>query len=135
MWKQLSALVRRGLPGAVAGIAALAFGSSVAHAATITYVLPDIGTFADYSNSNESDTYTGNGFVGMYNFNNPEWAHLFGIEQQDYSRTIGQVDLSALAGTTINSATFSFNIKHGAIGSAQAVKFSHFDEDGLLNYN
>ena len=110
--------------------------ASRAHAATITYILPDINTSPDYIDFNTALTFSGDGFSGMYGgaAGFDAWAHLFGVEQTDFSRTIGQVDVSALAGTNITSAVFSFDLVNGSSGS-QTLTFGYFSEDGTLSYN
>ena len=88
-------------------------------AAIVTYSLPDVLTFGDYLESNVAATYAGDGFGGMYNaaaMGAPEWAHLFGVELTDYSRTIMQVGIGGLSGQTILSATLSFKLLDGGLG-------------------
>jgi PEP-CTERM motif len=115
-------------------VAAVALVSTRADAATITYVLPDIGTFADYTVGNTGQTFTGDGFVGMYNFGGAgEFAHLFGVEFTDSSRTVSQTDISALAGATINSATVSFDLLDGSAGP-QNVTVTGFAGTGTLGF-
>ena len=49
-----------------AGVAiALMLTATSAGAATITYLLPDIGTFTSYTSTDTSETFAGDGFVGM----------------------------------------------------------------------
>lgn len=102
-----------------------------AWSATITIPITDIGTFESYENSNTADTYTGTGFVGMYDY---AWAHLFGLESSDYSRTILQADLGALAGATISSATLSFDLLDGQAGP-HGIILTSYNADGTLRYS
>lgn len=109
---------------------------TASQAATVTYSLPDILTFAGYTDWNTAATFSGNGFGGMYNFGGTDqrWAHLFGVELIDYSRTIMQVDISALAGSTIVSASLSFVLLDGMTGP-QNVTLTGFDGGaGALTY-
>ena len=113
---------------AVAVIASLAAAS--ANADTLTLALPDIGTFEGYTADNVGQTYSGNGFVGVYSFN--QFGHLFGLEG-DFSRTIAEADVSALSGLNISSATFSFDLfEAGATGSTTTV--SGYAGTGALGY-
>ncbi len=99
-------------------------------AATITYDILDIGNFTGYTNYDTSDTYSGTGFVGMYS---DSFAHLFGIEQNDYSRTVMQIDVTDLLGSTINNAYLTFDLVDGSTGT-QDVTFSSFDANGTLGH-
>jgi hypothetical protein len=103
-------------------------------AGATTYVLPDIGTFPDYTDSNTSDTFSGNGFVGEYNTvanGVPAYAHLLGVEATDYSRTIVQVDLSGL--TPVSNATLSFLLLDGGSGP-HGVAVTGWGGTGALSY-
>jgi hypothetical protein len=122
----------------ILGSAAIAasLAASAAHAGTATYTLLDIGTWAGYSTTDVSGTYTGDGFLGMYNtvaVGQPEFAHLFGLEGPDYSRTEAQVGISGLAGKTITSATLSFDLI--SFFSGGNVTVNGFGGDGNLGYN
>lgn len=101
-----------------------------ANATTVTYNILDIADFADYTSLDTSETWTGDGFVGMYN---NSFAHLFGIEFTDYSRTALNVDVSALFGATISSATLEFVLDHNS-GTTQDVTLTSFDANGTLGY-
>lgn len=74
-----------------------------------------------------TNTYTGDGYVGMYNnrFNG-----IFGLELDNYSRTALNVDVSALAGATINSAFLEYSVN----GDAQMIELTTFTADGTLGY-
>lgn len=117
----------------VASVALLASASS-AIGSSITYTISDINTSPNYTSSNVGQTFSGTGFVGMYNFGAPgEFAHLFGLESTNFSRTAIQVDLSALAGATISSAILSFSILDGQ-GGTQSITLGSYLEDGQLGY-
>ncbi len=120
-------------------IATLALSAALfpvaSQAATVTYSLPDILTFTDYTDNNVAATYSGTGFGGMYGPRvGVSWAHLFGVESTDFSRTIMQVDTSGLAGATILSATLSFQLLDGST-DPQNVTLTGFDGGaGALTY-
>lgn len=118
-------------------LAAMLSLAPAAWAATISIPITDIGTFQDYTNPNTTDTYSGTGFVGLYSTaaNDVDaWVHLFGLESSDYSRTILQADLSALAGHSITSATLSFSILDGGAGP-HGIIITSYDADGTLRYS
>lgn len=115
--------------------ATLMLSSLSANAGTVTYALPDIGTFTGYTNSTVSDTYSGNGFVGLYNTMGngvPAWAHLFGVESTDYSRTLIQIDLSGLSGAA-SSAILGFSLLDGGVGP-HGISVTGFGGTGALAY-
>jgi hypothetical protein len=106
-----------------------------APAGVIVYTIPDIGTFPGYTNPNTADTYSGTGFVGLYGVesgNPPSFVHLFGLESTDYSRVILQVGISALTGSTINSAVLTFKTldEH----DVQTVTATSFTANGTLGF-
>lgn len=101
-----------------------------ANATSITYDILDIADFANYSDSDLSQTWTGDGFIGMYD---DSFVHLFGIEIEDFSRTALNVDVSALAGATITSAYLEFVLDFNS-GTTQDVTVTSFDADGTLGY-
>lgn len=101
---------------------------------SISYTIKDIGAFTSYRTNNVGQSYSGTGFVGLYNFGGSgEFAHLFGIEDTAYSRTALNVDISGLAGATINSAYLNFVLKDGTSGT-QNVTLTSFTADGSLEY-
>jgi hypothetical protein len=125
---------------AAAGIATLVAGSD-ADAASITYTITDIGTFAGYSDGTQTDTFSGTGFVGIYpdgGGNGPSGAfvHLFGLENYGsvYSETELEVDISALDGQHITSATLSYVIANGD-GGAATISATSYSANGTLSYN
>lgn len=98
-----------------------------ANAALISYDILNL------SNENESisNTYTGDGYVGMYGTQVGErFNGIFGLEQDDYSRTALNVNVSALAGATINSAFLEYTVNNGA----QMINLTAFTADGMLGY-
>ena len=106
-------------------------------AATVTYVIQDIGSFTGYTSTNLTATFPGTGFVGMYGNtggNAPSYVHLFGLESTDYSRTILQVDIGALAGSSINSAILSFQLLDG-FASGHGIQATSYTANGDLAYN
>ncbi len=117
------------LTGFAIGCSAL-IGASISGATTLNYNILEIGDFPYYTNTNISDTYSGTGFVGIYP---DKFVHLFGIEQTAYSRTALQVDVSALAGFTINNAYLTFDLLNGS-HDTQNVTFSSFDANGILGH-
>ncbi len=110
--------------------------SSTSQAASLTYSLLDVGNFASYAVDNTGQSFSGTGFVGLYEAaqnSTDQFVHLFGLEVADYSRTALEVDISALAGATINSAFLSFELKDGDVAS-QTVTVTSFSADGTLEY-
>jgi hypothetical protein len=111
------------------------------NAQTVTIALPDIGTFGGYTDGNTSDTFTGNGFLGIYpndgqDNGGPAFAHLFGLENYGgiYSETELQASLSGLAGDTITSASLNFSLNNGS-GGAESVEVTSFSTAGTLGYS
>lgn len=98
----------------------------------IVYQIPDIGTFQNYTAPNIGQTYPGTGFVGLYGSSN-EFAHLFGLETTNGSRTALEVDISVLSGATINSAILSFDLLDGDPGP-HAVVLTSFTASGVLGW-
>jgi hypothetical protein len=118
---------------------ALAFAlASNCAAGPIVYAITDIATFESYTSTDTSQTFAGTGFVGMYTDNDEEttasWAHLLGLEHTDYSRTILEVDISGLAGVTINSAILSFQLLDG-FASDHGILATSYTADGNLAYS
>ena len=118
-------------------------GAGRSQAGSITYTIPDVGTFGGYEDYTLSDTFTGTGFIGIYptfstdfGYAGPAFAHLFGIEYYNgiYSETEMQVNVSALEGRTITSATLSFNLLNGG-GGSQFVTVTSYTSNGLLGFN
>jgi hypothetical protein len=114
--------------------------TAASRALAVSYALTDIGTFAGYTDSNTSDTFTGNGFVGIYTTNGggpTGFAHLFGLEDYGvpFSETELQVDISGLAGDTISSAVLSYVIADGDGGSTTITATSFTDTTGALGFN
>ena len=101
-----------------------------AKATTVTYDILDITDFANYTSLDTSETWTGDGFVGMYD---DSFAHLFGIEVADFSRTALNVDVSSLFGATISSATLEFVLDWNS-GTTQNVTLTSFDANGTLGH-
>ena len=122
-------------------VLALALGLNLrAGANSVTISLPDIGTFGDYD-FNTADTFTGNGFLGIYpNDNNgpgsPAFGHLFGLEYygEADSETELQASLAGLSGATITSASLNFSLNDGTSGS-ESVKVTSFTTTGTLGFN
>lgn len=104
--------------------------SAQAEALLLTYSIQDAGTFSGYSVANQGQGYAGSGYVGMYQ---GQFAHLFGLESVDGSRTALEVDISALSGTQIDSAILSFDILRNE-GTAQWVTATSYTADGLLTH-
>jgi hypothetical protein len=105
-----------------------------ARAASVSIPILDVNTSGDYT-SDPSQTSPFTGFFGMYNevaVGSPTIAHLFGVEQSDFSRTVAQVDLGFLNGATISSASLTFLLLFG--GGTQDVQLTTFDSVGLLQY-
>lgn len=121
-------------------IACLTVAGGAASAATTTaasgqvehrFELLDLATFPSFSTP-EPLTFTGSGFVGMLNDvwsgAGPVWMHALSFEPEHVSRTLMQVDLGALAGQRVVSATLSFLVLDGqeAPGTSE-VLISGFD--------
>lgn len=118
--------------------AALVVGTgAAAYADGVSYTIPDIGTFAGYTTPDVGQSYGGaTGFVGLYgpsSGSDNHFAHLFGVEETDYSRVALQVDITGLAGATINSAYLTFDLLHFGTGP-QDVEVTSFSADGDLYY-
>lgn len=113
----------------------LALASNCA-AGQIVYTITDIGTFDTYTSTDTSQTFAGTGFEGMYNVAEgaPAWAHLLGLENTDFSRTILQVDISGLAGMTITGATLSFQLLDGYADN-HGIEATSYTADGNLTYS
>lgn len=112
-------------------LCALALGATMiapASAAVMNYTLEDIGTFGDYTSSGTGDTFSGTGFVGMYD---GAFGHLLTIEGSS-AKTIAQIDITDLAGATINSATLSFVLLDG--NDSTALTITSYAGDGALGY-
>jgi PEP-CTERM motif len=115
--------------------AALIFSAVTAtdtHAATYQFALPDIGQFDDFIAENGSATFTGNGFVGMYNdrwsHHGITWSHSLDLNLANDGRTLMQMDLAPLQGQNIVSATISFRILDGYDApNSTLVRFTGFD--------
>ncbi len=122
-------------PLMVAGMVA----AQAASAAVISYTIEDIllpdGTALSpiASVTNTGQTFSGTGFVGMYNDNT--FRHLFGLEQT-LSRVNMQVGIGALAGATINSATLSFELLDASplTGTSGQVIMTAYDGINALGY-
>jgi hypothetical protein len=108
--------------------AVLAAFASIAtvQAATIQYDLPILSSYS----SSLSDTFAGNGYVGMYR---SSFGGLWGLEGSDFSRSALQVNVSALSGFTITSAFLTFNLLEGSAGS-QNITVTRFSADGVLEH-
>ncbi len=116
----------------------LALGATLAPASAAVSVtaLPDIGTFTGYVEFDSGQTYSGTGFLGVYNSNvygQAAFAHLFGLEGASFSRTIAQIDISAFAGQTINSAILKFDILEN-FNSNNPLTVTGFAGNGALGY-
>jgi hypothetical protein len=125
--------MKHSMKGCTAGIAALLLTLALAghaRAGVITYQLTDLGTFAGYSVADTGQTYSGTGFVGMYS---NEFAHLFGLEQNNFSKTAMEVDISALSGMTVTSAVLSFDILDGVFAT-ENVTLTSFGANGSLGH-
>ena len=106
------------------------FAPLAANASVIVIPLPDIGTSVTYTDLNVGQTFAGDGFVGEYSDNN--FAHLFGLEGT-FSQTVAQANISGLAGTTILSATLSFNLIE-AFNLGTATTVTGYAGNGALGY-
>jgi hypothetical protein len=124
--------VRKSLLLLIAAVLALGFNCQ---AAVIVYAIQDIGSFEDYASTDLNQTFPGTGSVGMnpdFGFG-PSYAHMLGLEDVDYSRTILEVDISALAGLTINSAILSFQLLNGS-ESSHGIQATSYTATGNLAY-
>jgi hypothetical protein len=130
--------------GGLLALALLIGGAVPALAAHTVYTIVDIGTFPNSTDTNTSDTFAGTGFVGIYaTFPNdygpqgPIYAHLFGLENYNgiYTETELQVDISALAGSTITSAMLSYSLVNGSAALSQTVTATSFTATGILSYH
>jgi hypothetical protein len=107
---------------------ALAFAiCGSAHANVISYNIFDLSN----EGQAKTNTYAGQGYVGMYGVSvGEQFNGIFGLEQSDFSRTALEVDVSALAGKTINSASLQYFINN----TAQNVQLTSFTANGTLGY-
>jgi hypothetical protein len=111
------------------------FFAASSHAATTTYSLPFIGTWGGYTSTDLTQTFVGDGFIGMYESaknSEDQFASLFGIEETDYSRTNLQVNIAALLGRSVTSAVLSFELNVG--GSGQTALVTGYGGNGALGY-
>lgn len=104
--------------------------NTTARAGSISYEIGDIGNYTGYSSYDTDQTFTGTGFVGMYQ---DSFSHLLGLEKNGYSRTAAQVGIHDLADKTISSAYLAFDINNG-INESQEIILSTFDSGGLLGH-
>jgi len=105
-------------------------------ATTIVYPILDIATFPASYDTNVAQTFPGTGFVGMYaSCFEVSFVQLFGLESTYCSRTILQVDISALAGQTINSATLTFQLLDGGAVTDHGILATSYSADGNLAYH
>jgi hypothetical protein len=110
-------------------LASLLFTGS-AFASTVSYTISDILSTPSYTVANSGQTYAGTGFVGMYNGNS--FGHLFGLEGA-YSKTNMEVDISALAGAHIVSASLGFVLMEN-YGQTGTLTITGYDATGALGY-
>ncbi|WP_259366878.1 PEP-CTERM sorting domain-containing protein [Colwellia sp. BRX8-7] len=105
--------------------------SSLANAGLISYELEDIATFSNYRDYNVAQTFTGNGFVGMYG---NSFAHLFRLENdQNQAQNNIQIDISGLLGNSINSAYLSFRLMTSVDGPTN-FNIDGYNSDGRLRH-
>lgn len=108
-------------------------------ASTVTYTLPDLLTSASYAQANTGQTFSGTGFVGMFSDwwtpPNGEFGHLLGLEG-NFSRTVMQVNISALKGSHIRSATLGLDLlkQQIPISSLSTITVTGFATGGALGY-
>lgn len=115
-------MLRRLFLGAIVSLSV-----STTNAAVITYNILNL------SNEGQpiSTTYTGSGYVGMYGARvGQRFNGIFGLEQSDFSRTALQVDVSALTGMNVNSATLQYFVNN----TSQTIDLTAFTADGTLEY-
>ena len=116
----------------VAFAVVLLFGARTADAAVITYTILDLhdGSYTT------SATYTGTGFAGMHSdtFNNYFMYETLPDGGEVHSRTILQVDISALAGATILNADLSYLITDGLPGPS-TMSLTSWDSSGTIAYS
>lgn len=117
-------------------LSVLAFTSSHANAAVITYTLENLAP----SGAPGVDTFTGTGYVGPRRIQDPNgggfgrWFHIErnGPNYEDnFSRVMAQVDISALAGAMVQSATLSYIVNDGDI----AARLTSFSATGTLGFS
>src|SRR5439155_8871252 len=136
-WAREVCMARHLFYAALAVTACVLFIPRPVAANSVTYSITDIGGFAPYSVANSGQTFAGTGFVGEYGPGQVDaagsFAHLFGLEQSFFSASNLQVDISALAGQTINSASLQFLVLDGSF-SPQNVSFSSYNTTGTLSY-
>jgi hypothetical protein len=82
-----------------------------AYGLSINYVIEEIGT----GGAPSTDTYTGTGFVGMHQ---DRFYDAFMFEFDYWSRTALQVDITALAGSSIINASLDFILNDGTPDAA-----------------
>ncbi len=103
--------------------------SAAVNAGVIEY---EIFGLSNYANSNKSNTYNGQGFVGAYE---NSFGGLFCVEGL-YCRSSLQVDVSGLLSLNnlaINSAFLYFDILDGSNGR-QNVTVTGYNSDGVLRH-
>lgn len=121
----------RTLPGLLLSLLAGLAAVPQASASSISYSILDILTPTNVGLIPDTgQTFSGTGFVGMYNNNN--FGHVFGLEN-GFSRTNLQVGIGALGGVTVNSATLSFVLRENN-GTGGSLTISSYDANGQLGY-
>ena len=118
-------------------VSLLAFASAAlsAHAGTISYSLRDLFVSNGAYGPAAGLSYSGTGFVGQYARNLAgfdAFGHLFGLVPRE-STTNAQVNLSALAGRTIASATLSYILKTNQ-DQGSIVTVTGYASSGSLSY-
>lgn len=131
----------------LAALLCLALGGAAvpARAASYTFVLPDIGVYdagtaAPATAVDTGQTFAGDGFVGLYAagiYGYPAFASLFGVEQNDFSRTIAQIGIAVLDGMQVLGATLGFYLEtREPFGGAglHGVEITGYAGSGALGY-
>jgi hypothetical protein len=112
-------------------LVAMGIGTGQASAASITYQILDL---VPGGGAATSATFNGTGFAGMHS---TSFSEFFMYETFNggavHSRTTLQVDISALAGATISSATLSYVLTSGSAAVGE-LALTSWDSSGTLTY-
>ena len=118
----------RALKRFLTGMVMLVALSGEVRAELLTYQIEYIGEFG--TTPNLGQVYSGTGYVGMWD---NHFVSLLGLDKDDFTRTVLQIDISGLEGSTINSAQLDFTLLNGSSGT-QTVTVTSFTADGELAY-
>lgn len=117
---------------ALFGLAVVGIGQGRANADMVSYQILDL---VPQGGADPSSSFGGTGFAGMhsFSFSNYFMYETFG-DGTVWSRTALQVDISGLAGATINSATLSYVLTNGTSDVGE-LALTSWNSDGTISYS